>query len=64
MVIHSLDDPFLPADAIPREAARRNANIECCFTEHGGHVGFVEGPPWATTFWAEQTAATFLAERL
>jgi predicted alpha/beta-fold hydrolase len=62
MLIHSLDDPFLPASAIPREAALRNSCVECRFTDRGGHVGFVEGPPWAPTFWGEQTAATFLAK--
>ena len=64
MLIHSLDDPFLPAGAVPQEAARENPYIECRITEHGGHVGFVEGPPWAPTFWAERTAATFLGQRL
>ncbi|MFC1640318.1 hydrolase, partial [Gemmatimonadota bacterium] len=64
MLIHSFDDPFLPAGAVPQEAALGNPYIECRFTEHGGHVGFVEGPPWAPVFWAEQTAASFLAGRL
>jgi uncharacterized protein len=64
MLIHSLDDPFLPADSVPQEAASGNPHIECRFMARGGHVGFVEGPPWAPTFWAEQTAATFIAERL
>lgn len=64
MVIHSLDDPFLPAASVPQEAANGNPHIECRFTTRGGHVGFVEGPPWAPTFWAEKVAATFLAERL
>ena len=63
MLIHSKDDPFLPSSAIPTEAASENGCIECRFTESGGHVGFVEGTPWSPTFWAEQTAATFLAER-
>lgn len=63
MLIHSLDDPFLPADSVPQEAAGGNPRIECRFTARGGHVGFVEGAPWSPTFWAEQTAATFLAER-
>jgi len=64
MLIHSADDPFLPARAIPREAASNNSAVECRFTESGGHVGFVEGPPWSPTFWAEQTAAAYVAERL
>ena len=64
MLIHSLDDPFLPSWAVPMAAAQANSNIDCRFTDRGGHVGFVEGPPWSPTFWAEQTAAEFLAEKL
>jgi len=64
LLIHALDDPFLPASAIPQAAARANSCIECRFTERGGHVGFVEGTPWAPIFWGEQTAATFLTEIL
>ncbi len=61
LLIQAFDDPFLPGNAVPTEIARKNPSIECSFTESGGHVGFVEGPPWRPTFWAEQTAASFLA---
>jgi predicted alpha/beta-fold hydrolase len=64
LVVHSRDDPFLPAAAIPESAIRANSWIEARITEHGGHVGFVAGPPWAPRFWAEETAAEFLARRL
>jgi predicted alpha/beta-fold hydrolase len=29
-------------------------------TRRGGHVGFVEGPPWRVTSWAERRAVEFL----
>jgi predicted alpha/beta-fold hydrolase len=64
MLIHSTDDPFLPANAVPQDAARENPQIECRFTAHGGHVGFVEGPPWAPRFWAERTVSTFFSKSL
>ncbi|HEX2191032.1 MAG TPA: hydrolase, partial [Longimicrobiaceae bacterium] len=64
LLLHSADDPFLPAEAIPRAAARENPFITAAFTEHGGHVGFVAGTPWAPEFWAEAEAARFLAARL
>lgn len=60
LLLHSADDPFLPADAIPRAAARENPCITAAFTEHGGHVGFVGGTPWAPEFWAEAETARFL----
>jgi predicted alpha/beta-fold hydrolase len=64
LLIHSVDDPFLPAGAVPRREVADNPHLEACFTDAGGHVGFVTGPPWAPTFWAEATAADFLAEQL
>ena len=64
LLIHSADDPFLPAEAIPRAAAAANAMLHAEFTEAGGHVGFVAGPPWRPVFWAEQRAAGFLARHL
>jgi predicted alpha/beta-fold hydrolase len=64
LLLHSADDPFLPSDAIPRAAARDNPFITAAFTEHGGHVGFVAGTPWAPEFWAEAEAARFLGEKL
>jgi len=64
LLIHAEDDPFLPADAIPRAEVDENPYLEALFTGTGGHVGFVAGPPWSPIFWAERTAAAFLAERL
>jgi hypothetical protein len=64
LVIHSLDDPFLPADAVPRDALTRNPSIAPLLTPRGGHVGFLEGPPWRPRLWAEEEAAAFLAARL
>jgi predicted alpha/beta-fold hydrolase len=64
LLVHSLDDPFLPAGAVPADAARRNPVITALFTERGGHVGFVSGPPWSPVFWAERQIAAFLATYL
>jgi predicted alpha/beta-fold hydrolase len=64
LLIQSFDDPFLPGTSVPRDIASENHYIESLFTEKGGHVGFVEGAPWAPKFWAEQSAADFLAAEL
>lgn len=64
LVLHSLDDPFLPRAAVPAAALAANPALVPVLTGHGGHVGFVEGPPWAPRFWAEEEAARFLADRL
>jgi predicted alpha/beta-fold hydrolase len=64
LLVHSLDDPFLPRDSVPLGIGNENPNIETAITSYGGHVGFVSGPPWSPVFWAERTAAQFLATRL
>ncbi|MGH7474894.1 MAG: hydrolase [Longimicrobiales bacterium] len=64
LIIHSLDDPFLPSDRIPRDAAAANPWVTTAITDHGGHVGFITGPPWAPRFWAEDEAARFLSAQL
>jgi uncharacterized protein len=64
LVLHALDDPFLPRDAVPLAAIRANPHLVDAVTGRGGHVGFVEGPPWRLGFWAEREAARFLAYRL
>lgn len=64
LLLQSRDDPFLPESAIPEEAIRDNPYLLAGITEKGGHVGFVEGPPWSPRFWAEEEAARFLAHRL
>lgn len=64
LVLHSRDDPFLPHSAVPELALVANPAITAVLVARGGHVGFVEGPPWAPRFWAEAEAARFLAERL
>jgi predicted alpha/beta-fold hydrolase len=64
LVLHSRDDPFLPREAIPEGALAANPAFTPIIMERGGHVGFVEGSPWSPRFWAEETAARFLAEQL
>jgi uncharacterized protein len=64
LLLHATDDPFLPRDAFPAAAVAANPAIEAAVTRRGGHVGFIEGPPWAPRFWAEEQAARYLAERL
>lgn len=64
LILHAADDPFLPADAIPRHDLAANPHLATCLVPRGGHVGFVSGPPWGPVFWAEQQAAAYLAEQL
>jgi hypothetical protein len=64
LLLHAADDPFLPAASFPHAEAAANAFIHALMTPTGGHVGFIEGMPWAIRFWAEEHAAAFMASRL
>ena len=64
LLIHAEDDPFLPPSYLPRAAASANPHVETAFTANGGHVGFIGGTPWRPVYWAEETAAEFLAAEL
>lgn len=64
LLIHALDDPFLPRDRVPARAAASNPWLLPAFLDRGGHVGFVQGPAWRPRFWAERAAAGFLASAL
>ncbi|MEX2582030.1 MAG: alpha/beta fold hydrolase [Gemmatimonadota bacterium] len=60
LVLHALDDPFLPSESVPVQAVAKNPWLIDGITPAGGHVGFIAGPPWAPVCWAEREAARFL----
>jgi hypothetical protein len=64
LVLHSLDDPFLPPEAVPREALEANAAVLPILTRRGGHVGFLEGSLRRPRLWGDEEGARFLAESL
>ncbi len=64
LLVHALDDPFLPAEAIPTEAASANPHVLLELQPVGGHVGFLAGRPWRPSFWADELTARFLANHL
>jgi predicted alpha/beta-fold hydrolase len=65
LILHSVDDPFLPAEAIPFDTIRENPYLEPAFTATGGHLGFVgPGGPTHRGMWPEREAARYMAEGL
>ncbi len=64
LVLHSLDDPFLPPEAVPRSALEANPSVVPILPPSGGHVGFLEGAPWRPRLWGDEEGARFLAEGL
>lgn len=64
LALAAADDPMVPASALPLPASGRSPQVDLHVLPAGGHVGFVEGPPWSFRFWAERRAAEFLARHL
>jgi uncharacterized protein len=65
LVLHACDDPFLPADALPRQVLEAHPFLLPAVEARGGHVGFVaSGAGGAPDFWAEAEAARYLAHLL
>lgn len=61
LIIHSRDDPFLPANAIPETAMKANPALTPVISDHGGHVGFVASKaPFVPHFWAEDRIVRWL----
>lgn len=62
LILHALDDPFLPPAAIPKDAELGHA-VTLELSRHGGHVGFVGGhTPHAADYWLEQRICRHLQE--
>jgi len=61
LLLSAADDPFIPAQCIPRPT---NRSVTLEISAEGGHLGFVEGPPWRPRFYAERRALEFLAQRV
>jgi predicted alpha/beta-fold hydrolase len=64
LILAAEDDPFVPPEALPREAAAANPQLTLEISGAGGHVAFVHGPPWSTRRHAERRAAEFVLGKL
>lgn len=61
LLLRAEDDPIIPAADIPYDLIALNPALTSGITARGGHVGWVEGRPFAHRRWAERQAARFLA---
>lgn len=63
LLFSAFDDPFLPSSTLEdvRVIAKSNDYLHLEFTNRGGHVGWVEGPPWAPRFYMEDSVVEWLA---
>jgi len=63
LLLNAWDDPFLPTSVLERVGAiaRGNPSLFLEFSAAGGHVGWVEGPPWAQRYYMEARVVHWLA---
>jgi len=64
LLISARDDPFVPPASLPDLEALGSKWLAAEVTHGGGHVGFIAGPPWRPSFWAEARAIEFLEDAL
>lgn len=57
LIIHSRDDPWIPADALAAQAGAGNPRLDIVLTARGGHVGFHGAG--AKTPWHDSRIAEF-----
>jgi hypothetical protein len=64
LIINALDDPFMTPDVIPGEE-RLSDSVTLEVSEHGGHVGFIEGGvPWRPLYYLPRRIVEFLEAEL
>lgn len=60
LILHALDDPFMIEAVVPeRDELSPTTRLE--LSARGGHVGFVNGPPWKPGYWLEDRVPAFVA---
>ena len=60
LIVNSLDDPFMTPDVIP-DATALSPQVTLEVSDHGGHVGFIEGGmPWRPKFYLPERLIGFL----
>lgn len=63
LIVQSRDDPFVYPKSLPtREELPEAVTFE--LHARGGHVGFVEGPPWRPRFYLEERLPRWLAAQV
>ncbi len=62
LMVHAKDDPFMTDQVIP-DASSIPECIHYEVSNHGGHVGFVYGYPWAPRYWLEERLPAWFSEQ-
>ncbi len=64
LILHALDDPFVPENSLPR-ASELSSSITFEVSEYGGHMGFIKGGlPWKPSYWMTERIWRFFQASL
>jgi len=63
LLIHALDDPWVPADSAVALASQLPPTMDVCLPERGGHNGFHGRGDPSLSSWADRRVAAWLAQR-
>ena len=61
LIIHAKDDLFMTDRVIPSAKIIPDC-VRYELSEHGGHVGFVFGTPWAPRYWLEERLPEWISD--
>ncbi len=61
LLLHALDDPFMTPETAP-SAEELSPSTRLELSEHGGHVGFVEGTIARPRYWLERRIPAFVED--
>ena len=58
LIVHSSDDPFMTTEILPtKDEISKHITLEV--SQHGGHVGFVEGTFFKPDYWLEKRIVSY-----
>lgn len=63
LILHAKDDPFMNEHVIPEQSDLSKA-VTLELSERGGHVGFMQGPPWKPVIWFHKRISDYLEQQL
>ncbi len=62
LCVSSLDDPFVPPEAVERARREASPAVRFLVTKKGGHAGWVAARGFAPVYWGEERAVAFLVK--
>lgn len=64
LILHAIDDPFVPADSVPNLSELSNS-VTLEISDRGGHMGFIKGGlPWKPSYWFTQRVLSFFESHM